>query len=155
MNTRPIAVALAMLLAVVSLPSGAQAVRPVPSLDLTRYVGKWHEIARFPNKFQEKCVSNVTADYALRTDGELDVVNRCRRADGGLDEALGRGRVTDAVSNAKLEVRFAPAWLSWVPFVWADYWVVDLAPDYATAAVGGPERDYLWILSRTPTLPEA
>jgi apolipoprotein D and lipocalin family protein len=51
-----------------------------------------------------------------------------------------------------LEVRFAPNWLSWLPFVWADYWVIDLDPGYTWAVVGEPDRDYLWILSREPAM---
>jgi apolipoprotein D and lipocalin family protein len=49
-----------------------------------------------------------------------------------------------------LKVRFAPAWLSWLPQVWGDYWVIDLDDDYQLAAVSEPSREYLWVLSRTP-----
>lgn len=131
----------------------AQEVRPVAQVDLARYVGKWYEIARFPNGFQKGCVANVSAQYNKREDGEIDVINRCREADGKQEEAIGRARVADTVSNAKLKVRFAPDWLSWLSFVWADYWIIDLAPDYSIAAVGEASREYLWILARTPTIP--
>lgn len=133
--------------------SWAQQVKTVAKVDLDRYLGKWYEIARFPNRFQEDCVANVTAQYNKRPDDEIDVVNRCKKPDGRIDEAVGHGRVDDKTSNAKLKVRFAPDWLGWIPFVWADYWIVDLADDYSVAAVGEPSRDYLWILSRTPTMP--
>lgn len=132
--------------------SWAQQVQPVTKVELNRYVGKWFEIARFANRFQDDCVANVTAQYDKRADGEIDVTNRCKEADGKIAEAVGRARIVDTVSNAKLKVRFAPEWLGWLPFLWADYWIVDLADDYSFAAIGGPSRDYLWILSRSPTM---
>lgn len=134
--------------------ASAQEVSTVNYVDLDRYEGKWYEIARLPNDFQSQCVSNVSAQYSKRADGRIDVINRCKKADGSMDEAAGVARIEDARTNAKLKVRFAPAWLSWLPFVWGDYWVLDLAADYSTAAVGDPSREYLWILSRTPNLPE-
>jgi apolipoprotein D and lipocalin family protein len=85
----------------------------------------------------------------LRSDGEIDVLNKCRKGelDGPEDVAEGRARVVDHTSNAKLEVSFF-----W-PF-WGDYWIIDLGPDYEYAVVGHPSRDHLWVLSRTPTLDE-
>ncbi len=133
----------------------SQEVRTVASVDLTRYVGTWYEIARFPNRFQKDCASNVTAQYNKRADGDIDVVNRCKEADGRLEQATGLARVENPQTNAKLKVSFAPDWLNWIPFIWADYWVIDLAQDYSLVAVGGPSRDYLWILSRTPTIADA
>lgn len=141
--------------------AAAQSDRPrtVPAVDLDRYAGRWYEIARFPNRFQAQCVADVTATYALRDDGRVDVVNRCRREDDGVEEARGVARVArDALadgSNARLEVRFAPRWLSWLQRVWGDYWVIDLADDYSVALVGSPDREYLWVLSRTPRLDES
>lgn len=130
-------------------------VEVVQKVDLDRYAGNWYEIARFPNNFQKQCTANVAAEYKLRGDGQIDVINRCRKSDGAHDRASGVGRVVDLESNAKLKVRFAPAWLSWLPFVWGDYWIVGLPSDYSYAVVGGPSREYLWILSRTPALPDA
>ena len=123
----------------------------VDKLDLTRYVGEWFEIARFPNRFQRQCLGDVRALYAIRQDGRLDVVNRCRTNDG-VTEARGVARVVDSRSAAKLKVRFAPAFLSFLPVVWGDYWVVGLAPDYSWATVGSPDRKYLWILARTSSI---
>jgi apolipoprotein D and lipocalin family protein len=80
------------------------------------------------------------------------VVNRCTTESGQTDKAVGIARVTDPETNAKLQVRFAPAWLAWLPFVWGDYWVIDLANDYTYAVVGDPSRRYLWILARKPRL---
>ena len=154
--TTPARRALIALLLSMLMMAGAQAQQPqtVTRVELDRYAGKWYEIARFPNKFQSQCAGDVTADYIRRGDGQFDVVNRCRKTDGALDEAKGRARVADTVTNAKLDVRFAPDWMAWLPTVWAPYWIIDLAPDYAYAAVGDPKREFLWILSRTPQLPD-
>jgi apolipoprotein D and lipocalin family protein len=124
----------------------------VPEVDLARYSGIWHEVARLPNRFQEKCVANVTANYTLRADGKIDVVNRCRTDDGQI-EARGLARVVGkGQPNSVLKVRFAPAFLSFLPQVWGDYQVRALAPDYSYAVVGSPDFRYLWILSRTPDM---
>jgi apolipoprotein D and lipocalin family protein len=124
----------------------------VPSVDLDRYAGTWHEIARYPNRFERMCVRDVTANYIPNPDGTIAVVNRCRKEDGTETRADGLARV---VAPAKLEVRFAPAWLGFLPFVWGDYWVIDLAPDYSYSVVGAPGRDYLWILARNSQLDDA
>lgn len=128
----------------------------VPSVDLSKYAGVWYEIARLPNRFQEECACNVTATYTLLDDGEISVVNRCITFDGDTAEAEGRARPAGADEPpSKLKVRFAPAFLSFLPFVWGDYWIIDLAPDYSYAAIGEPERRYFWILARTPALEDA
>lgn len=127
-------------------------VRTVDRVDLEKYTGEWYEQARFPNRFQRQCAGDVQAIYALRADGRIDVTNRCRRSDGDTAEARGVARVVDEVTAAKLKVRFAPAVLSFLPFVWGDYWVIGLADDYSWAVVGTPDRDYLWVLSRDRTL---
>jgi apolipoprotein D and lipocalin family protein len=129
-------------------------VRAVPLVDLDRYAGDWFEIARFPNTFQRQCVGDVRATYGRRPDGRVDVVNRCRTAEGET-EARGVARIVDERTFAKLKVRFAPTWLSWLPMVWGDYWIIGLAPDYSWAVVGAPGRDYLWILARAPHLDDA
>jgi apolipoprotein D and lipocalin family protein len=146
-----VAIAAIALLPRVSADSQTPAVRTVPVVDVNRYAGDWFEIARFENRFQRQCVGDVRASYARRADGRIDVVNRCLTADGQT-EARGIARLVDKETNAKLKVRFAPAWLSWLPPVWGDYWIVGLASDYSWAVVGGPGRDYLWILARTPRL---
>ena len=137
--------------------AAAQTAKPVgtvPFVDLNRYVGDWFEIARYPNRFQRRCVGDVRASYARRADGRLDVVNQCRTDDGRI-QARGIARVVDDRTFARLKVRFAPAWLGFLPFVWGDYWIIGLAEDYSWAVVGSPDREYLWILSRTPRLDEA
>jgi apolipoprotein D and lipocalin family protein len=121
----------------------------VAHVDLQRYVGFWYEIANFPQSFQRGCVAS-TATYTARPDGDIDVVNRCRKESlsGKEKTATGRARVVDRTTNAKLEVSF------FRPF-WGDYWIIDLGPNYEYAVVGHPGRDYLWILSRTPTMDAA
>ena len=143
---------LVVLMVAASLQS--EPVRTVDAVDLDRYLGDWFEIARFPNRFQRACTGDVRATYARRSDGRIDVVNRCRAADGHVIEAQGVARVVDA-RTTKLKVRFAPAVLSFLPFVWGDYWIVGLADDYSWAVVGSPDRAYLWILARTATLETA
>ena len=121
----------------------------VGSVDLDRYLGKWYEIASYPAWFQRNCTA-VTAQYSLRDDGLIRVVNSCRKSSptGKLKQAKGRAKVVDRETNAKLEVSF------FRPF-WGDYWIIDLDPDYQWAVVGEPRRKYLWILSRTPSMDEA
>jgi len=124
--------------------------RVVNEIDLTRYAGQWYEIASFPQRFQHGCVA-TTANYTLRDDGRIRVENQCR--DGSFDAELRRAEgvawVTDpTASQAKLKVQFF-----W-PFS-GDYWVIELDPQYRYAVVGHPSRNYLWILSRTPTMEPA
>lgn len=131
---------------------GDQAVKTIASLDVPRYLGTWYEIAKFPNWFQKKCVSNAKAVYTAKPDGNLRVLNSCKTAGGETSEAEGSARQIGAKDSPKLEVRFAPDWLSFLPMVWGDYWVIDLDPQYQVAAVSDPRREYLWVLSRTPQL---
>ena len=124
---------------------------PLPtaaSVDLERYLGSWYEVARLPARFEKDC-AGVTATYSRRDDGSIEVRNRCVKGalGGEAREAKGTAKVTDDKSNAKLKVTFF-----W-PF-WGDYWILEVGSDYEYALVGEPDRDYLWILSRTPVLPE-
>jgi apolipoprotein D and lipocalin family protein len=151
----------ALLVAIASPPDATPAandevrgpVRTVASVDLDRYLGLWHEVARIPNRFQKQCARGSTAEYGLRGDGRLDVVNRCVKRDGKLDEARGVAKIVDAESRAKLAVSFV-SFLGWRPF-WGDYWIIGLDADYRWAIVGTPDRKYGWILARSPTLDEA
>jgi apolipoprotein D and lipocalin family protein len=128
----------------------------VGEVDLARYAGTWYEIARLPNGFQKQCSGDVTATYTILPGGTIEVVNRCRQRDGQMREAQGRARLAHKNGSAsKLKVRFAPAYLSFLPAVWGDYWILDLAPDYSYAVVGEPARRYLWILARSPSLDES
>jgi len=132
-----------------------QVVAPV---DLKRYEGLWYEQARLPNRFEKSCEGPVTAHYALLSDGTVRVQNRCQREDGRTDEALGIARpvrVPGLPGAGRLQVRFLPNWLSWLPFAWGDYWILRLDRDYQVSLVGTPDRQYLWVLSRAPHLDEA
>ena len=124
-------------------------VTPIAALDVPRYLGTWYEIAKFPNRFQAKCTANTRAQYLAQTDGSVQVLNSCATAEGPID-ALGLAKQVGDANSPKLQVRFAPAWLSWLPQVWGDYWVIDLDTDYQLAAVSDAKREYLWVLSRTP-----
>jgi apolipoprotein D and lipocalin family protein len=127
----------------------------IPSLDLARYMGPWTEIARYPNRFQKQCAGPAVATYSLQPEGTVRVVNRCPQADGTVDEAIGEARRIGPPGSALLQVRFAPAWLSWLPQVWGSYWVVELDEAYQLAVVSEPTREYLWVLSRKPGLSPA
>ena len=135
------------LLAGTAVVSRKDELQVVPSVDLSRYVGQWYEIARLPNRFQKKCADSVTANYTVRSDGNIQVVNRCRKASGEFTTAKGTAKIVDKKTNAKLKVTFF-----W-PF-YGKYWILDLGPNYEYAVVGEPGRDYLWILSRTPQIDE-
>ena len=125
----------------------------IPALDVPRYMGSWYEIAKYPNWFQRKCLKNTRADYSAQADGRVRVVNICTNREGQVTEAVGEARQIGSSNSSKLEVRFAPAWLSFIPLVWGNYWVIDIDPGYQVVAVSEPKREYLWILSRTPDLP--
>jgi len=140
--------ALALATALFGCRSTLPPLEVVADVDLERYTGTWYEIASYPQWFQRGCVA-TRATYKLRDDGRIDVLNQCRDKtfDGALREARGVAWVVDPnETNAKLEVQFF-----W-PFS-GDYWIIELDPDYRYAVIGNPSREYLWILSRTPTLP--
>ncbi len=134
-------------------PGAAGAVRPVASVDLQRYGGRWYEIARIPAWFQSSCVRDTTATYQLRDDGRITVINECLRRNGTIDRARGVARSIDPSTNARLQVSFV-SFLGWRPF-WGDYWILGLDPDYRWAVVGDPSRRFGWILARTPGLEPA
>ena len=138
----------------------AQSQAPLPlqsidKLDVPRYLGRWYEIAKFPNWFQKKCVADTSAQYSLRPDGSLRVLNQCRLQSGEMDQAEGVAFQVGGTTSAQLQVRFAPSWLSWLPWVWGDYWVVDLDDAYELVAVSEPKREFLWVLSRSPSVDPA
>lgn len=130
--------------------SGSNApLNTVARVDLNRYLGEWHEVARYPNSFQKDCYKSK-AEYSLKENGDVRVLNTCRKGspDGELKSAEGTAWIMDKGTNAKLKVRFF-----W-PFS-GDYWIIDLGEDYDYAVVGEPSREYLWILSRNPQMDDA
>ena len=124
----------------------------VDQVDLTRYAGIWYEAARIPNRFQKKCTSNVTAEYKIRPDGRIDVINRCRNKKGTLTTARGIAKISDPASKAKLKVSFVR--LLGAQLFWGKYWIIGLDSNYRYAVVGTPSRKYGWVLSRQPQLPD-
>lgn len=114
--------------------------QPAKPVGLARYAGKWFELARHENRF-EKGLDAVTADYALRDDGKVRIVNSGVR-DGERSEAEGQAIVVDETTNAKLKVSF------FGPLYTGDYWVLDRGDDYEWSIVGEPSGRYLWLLSR-------
>ena len=132
----------------------------LPSLEVPPYMGTWYQVALFPNVFQRQCVSDTTATYRQLPDGTVEVLNRCRTAEGRMDDATGSARPTGTLSGstlapAQLKVSFLPAWLRWLPVGWGAYWVIQLADDGRYAVISEPSRQYLWILSRQPRLASA
>ncbi|KAF0199332.1 MAG: outer membrane lipoprotein Blc [Bacteroidetes bacterium] len=119
----------------------------VGSVDLLRYQGLWYDIASYPARFQKDCHC-TTAEYITTSRDYIKVVNRCRK--GGFSEressVTGKAFIVKGSNNTKLKVQFF-----W-PFK-ADYWIVKLDPDYKWAVVSSG-KDYLWLLSRTPEIPE-
>lgn len=121
--------------------------KTVDHVDLNRYLGKWYEIARLPNRFEKKCERDITAEYSK--DGQKIIVhNSCIQQDGKAKVAEGKAKVVDAITNAKLKVTFF-----W-PF-YGNYWIIGLDSEYRWAIVGEPDRKYMWILSRTPLIADA
>lgn len=137
----------------VAVAAPANKPQTVSQMELNRYLGTWYEIARFPMYFQRKCASDVTATYGLQANGNVSVLNQCRKADGETMASQGEAKAVDR-TNSKLKVSFLPDGLRWIPFTKGDYWILKLDDNYQTALVGAPNRKYLWILSRTPTLDE-
>ncbi|TDG06952.1 hypothetical protein E2C05_31595 [Paracraurococcus ruber] len=127
--------------------------QPVAAVDVQRYLGTWHEVARLPMWAQDSATvscEDVTATYTPRPDGRIGVLNRCLNAlDGDRPrQAEGQAYAVEGSGNARLRVSFF-----W-PF-FGNYWVLGLDPDYRWVVVGEPSRRWLWVLSRTPRLPEA
>lgn len=131
------------LSACVGIPEGTE---PVKDFNLDQYLGTWYEIARMDHKF-ERGLSNVTAEYRLRDDGGVKVLNRGFNKDKGKwKDAEGKAYFVDKTDVGQLKVSF------FGPF-YASYNIIALdQKDYQWSLVTGPDTDYLWILSRTPVL---
>jgi apolipoprotein D and lipocalin family protein len=140
-------------------PAPAVPLAALPSLDVPGYMGTWYQVAWFPNRFQKQCVSDTSATYR-RVPAGVEVLNRCRLADGRIDDVLGLARTKasvlagDKLEPARLEVSFLPSWLRWLP-IWGDFWVIQRADDGRYAVVSEASRRYLWVLARAPQLSAA
>ena len=117
---------------------------PAKPVELARYAGKWYELARYENRFERDC-REATAEYQLRADGLIDVINSCETAKGERKTSRGRAKVVPDSAGAKLKLSFCG------PFYVGDYWVLDHDDDYQWAIVGEPSGCYLWILHREAT----
>jgi apolipoprotein D and lipocalin family protein len=141
---------LTTLLFCLTTPAWAQpdGVTPVENFELDRYLGKWYEIARLDHRF-ERGMSHVTAEYSMRDDGKVRVLNRGYKTQKGKwDDAEGKARFAGATDLGHLEVSFF-----WI--FYGDYIIFELDPDYQHAWISGPNTKYLWFLSRTPTVSDA
>ncbi|ENV15698.1 MULTISPECIES: lipocalin family protein [Acinetobacter] len=135
--------------------AGNEKIQTVNNVDLKRYLGTWHEIARKPMYFQKKCDYNVTADYSLNENGSIKVDNRCYDKNGKLQQSIGEASVQNAPTNSKLKVSFLPKALRWLPVGRGDYWILKLDENYQVALIGTPNKKYLWLLSRSQQLDPA
>lgn len=117
----------------------------VQKLDIQRFMGIWYEIARYEHRF-EKGMTHVSATYQLSDDGKISVVNAGLK-EGKRKQIKGRAKQPDANDPGKLKVAF---------FLWfySDYYILDIDPEYRYALIGSSSSKYLWIMSRTPTIPE-
>ncbi len=117
--------------------------QPAKAVDLNRYAGVWYEIGRYENGFERGCEA-VAAEYTIREDGLVGIVNTCRQGgiNGPVKKARGKARIVADSRNAKLKVSF------FGPF-YGDYWVLDHDDDYTWSIVGEPSGRYLWLLSRS------
>jgi len=145
--------------AVLAQPAVAP-LEPLPMLEVAPYMGTWYQVLWIPNRFQKQCVADTAATYRELGDGTVEVINRCRRADGSTDSVRGVARPPAGVARieggklmpARLEVSFLPTWLRWTGLGWGAYWVVDLAADGRYVIVSEASRENLWVLTRQPAL---
>ena len=132
--------------------------RPPPAtaeaVDLSRYAGRWFEIARLPMPFQ-KAGEAAIAEYGRNADGTLSVHNIAVRPDGSQRDIRGYAKVLNPPENTKLTVRFQTWFGPLIPVPKeGNYWVLHVDDGYQEAIVGTPNRKYLWLLARTATIPE-
>lgn len=147
----------AIFLTLLFYPLVSAVAEDVPStvhyVDLERYSGTWYEIARYPNSFQSDC-AGTRATYTLKS-GKVGVLNECLVESGSeeIESAKGTAFVVDEQSNSKLKVSFVPLLRHFGLFA-GEYWILELDPDYRYVLVGDSQREFLWILSRTPEMPQ-
>ena len=134
---------IALLFVMTGCTGVPKGIEPVTGFDQQRYLGTWYEIARLDHSFEEG-LSQVTAEYSLNNDGSIKVINRGYNAEAGeWKEAEGRAVFVGDSDVGHLKVSF------FGPF-YASYVVFELDDQYTTAYITGYDRDYLWLMSRTP-----
>ncbi|QLC73451.1 lipocalin family protein [Pseudomonas sp. LPB0260] len=145
----------ALLAGCANLGTGPVPPQTVERVDLQRYQGTWYELARLPMFFQRNCAQSE-AHYGLQADGSLQVVNRCRSREGEWQQVEGVAVPQVAGDTDKLWVRFDNWFSRLLPgMAKGEYWVLYLDDAYQTALVGHPDRDYLWLLARSPQVDPA
>lgn len=128
-------------------------VKPVASVDLKQYTGKWYEIARYEDNSRKSCVGNTTISYALKQDDEIEITNECINKDGITDTLKTNARIADKTTNAKLEIKMKKSgFFSAFSSKWKDYWILDIGSNYNYAVIGDPKREDFHILSRQPEM---
>ncbi len=139
------------------LVGAAHANPSIPELEVSGYMGRWYQLALYPNRFQKQCLSDSSAQYRLLDDKQIEVINSCKTMEGtevvsGI--AKPRGSVVDGgkLKPASLQVAFAPAWTRWLSVVWGDYDVVQLLEGGTISIVSESSKEYLWVLSRKPSV---
>ena len=128
----------------------------VLKVDLDKYAGKWYEIYRYPVWFEDRGdyhATDVTAIYTKKDD-YIEVLNSCRDKNGNIKSSKGEAKVVDLKTNSKLSVSFATIqkWINTIFVTDGNYWILDLDPQYRWSIVGGPDKSYLWVLSREKEL---
>ena len=150
-----------LLLGLVILPAlfmvGMNTAKPgkpqtVEELEIDRYLGEWYAVASIVKFFNRDCAWGNKAEYRLRDDGRIDVLNTCYTEDGDEKKVSGVAWVPDRSEPGKLKVSFVS--LFGIDLFAADYWVLDLGEDYEYAVVGDPALSFGWILSRSPNMEE-
>ncbi len=145
--------AVSALVAAVIAKSAKKPLASAAHVNLDRFVGTWHEIARLPARSgsERECASDARATYARTGDG-LRLLSLCRRPDGSIKRSTGRAKLVDDATQARFKISYSPSALDFLPFVWSDYTIIDVADDYSTAIVGAASRKDLWLLARRPTV---
>lgn len=153
-------ITMAILFLMLTACAGVDSVEELPTattVDIPRYAGKWYEIARLPMWAQRNCLRS-TAEYTLLESGQIGVRNACVTTDGEETSIEGVATIVDHVHHTKLNVVFDQWAAKLVAFFTSsdegNYWILRVDPEYHFAVVGTPDREYLWILARTPDLPE-
>lgn len=129
---------------------------PPPGPEIGRYAGLWYDLAATPDRFHEGCSRDATTRYTPRADASLQIENLCRGEGGDLRDAVGVLRPDrSGRRGAELQLSYAPDWLAWLPLAWSEVRVVERDAAYRYVVMATPDREHLWVLSRTPAMAPA
>jgi apolipoprotein D and lipocalin family protein len=127
--------------------------KAIPQLDLERFAGLWHEIARLPTAAQQASDRRITITFAPQPHAQLDITTHCEQADGTRRTTRVHARRRYPIEEpGQFQRRTGPAWLAALPWAWSEYWILALDRDYRWLMLGDPDRQGLWMLSRDPTM---